>query len=301
MSPYIEGRKVSTRWRSKHNTVARQNPGAGRLVSRRTGIKLTLYRYKKPPAKIKPGRGFPDAPVTPSPAGPIPVPHPNLPTVKKPRVGKPPAGGRKFDIRLMVRAAAARKLPRSVSAREKAALRRVVRDLKAGRTMAAKAGWQGFSQSHFSKRTARNVNALILWVLRESILEQKKDLAFHADKVRFYNEQKKALRNHMARLRAKAAKLRGGGVRVRSILLRRRFEKGKNALIRRSWKTMTKAHMEATIEDMRRQLSSVGNDAQLANIDLQNMLQKSQRILQTISNVSKMLHDTAMAIIRKIG
>jgi hypothetical protein len=31
------------------------------------------------------------------------------------------------------------------------------------------------------------------------------------------------------------------------------------------------------------------------------MLQKSQRILQTISNVSKMLHDTAMAIIRKIG
>jgi hypothetical protein len=67
--------------------------------------------------------------------------------------------------------------------------------------MAAKAGWQGFSQSHFSKRTARNVNALILWVLRESILEQKKDLAFHADKVRFYNEQKKALRNHMARLR----------------------------------------------------------------------------------------------------
>ena len=64
-------------------------------------------------------------------------------------------------------------------------------DLKAGRTMAAKAGWQGFSQSHFSKRTARNVNALILWVLRESILEQKKDLALHADKVRFYNEQKK--------------------------------------------------------------------------------------------------------------
>ncbi len=42
--------------------------------------------------------------------------------------------------------------------------------------MAAKAGWQGFSQSHFSKRTARNVHALILWVLRESILEQKKDL-----------------------------------------------------------------------------------------------------------------------------
>ena len=59
LSPQIEGWKVSTRWRSKHNTVARQNPGAGRLVSQRIGVKLTLYRYKKPPAKIKPAVGSP--------------------------------------------------------------------------------------------------------------------------------------------------------------------------------------------------------------------------------------------------
>ncbi len=48
-------------------------------------------------------------------------------------------------------------------------------------------------------------------------------------------------------------------------------------------------------------LSSVGDDAQLANVDLQNMLQKQQQTLQQMSNISKMLHDTAMAIIRKIG
>ena len=48
-------------------------------------------------------------------------------------------------------------------------------------------------------------------------------------------------------------------------------------------------------------LSSIGDDAQLANIELQNRLQKQQQTLQTMSNVSKMLHDTAMAIIRKIG
>jgi hypothetical protein len=44
-------------------------------------------------------------------------------------------------------------------------------------------------------------------------------------------------------------------------------------------------------------LQSVGDDAQLANIDLQNSLQKQQQTLQTMSNVSKMLHDTAKAII----
>ncbi len=48
-------------------------------------------------------------------------------------------------------------------------------------------------------------------------------------------------------------------------------------------------------------LSTIGDDAQLANIDLQNKLQQQQQTLQTMSNVSKMLHDTSMSIIRKIG
>ena len=48
-------------------------------------------------------------------------------------------------------------------------------------------------------------------------------------------------------------------------------------------------------------MASVGDDAQLANVDLQNMLQKQQQLIQMLSNVSKLLHDTAMAVIRKIG
>ena len=60
-------------------------------------------------------------------------------------------------------------------------------------------------------------------------------------------------------------------------------------------------HLEKEIKKLEGQLSSIGDDAQLANIDLQNALQKQQQTLQTMSNVSKMLHDTAMAIIRKIG
>ena len=46
-------------------------------------------------------------------------------------------------------------------------------------------------------------------------------------------------------------------------------------------------------------LQSTGDDGQLANIDLQNQLQKQQQTLQTMSNVSKVAHNTAMAIIRK--
>ena len=48
-------------------------------------------------------------------------------------------------------------------------------------------------------------------------------------------------------------------------------------------------------------LQGVGDDAQLANVDLQDVLQKQQKTMEMMSNISKMMHDTAMAIIRKIG
>lgn len=42
-------------------------------------------------------------------------------------------------------------------------------------------------------------------------------------------------------------------------------------------------------------------DAQLASIDLQNMLQKQQQTMAMMSQISKHQHDTAMAVIRKMG
>ena len=42
-------------------------------------------------------------------------------------------------------------------------------------------------------------------------------------------------------------------------------------------------------------------ESELDEVDLQNMLQKQQQTIQMMSNISKVLHDTAMAIIRKIG
>jgi hypothetical protein len=50
-----------------------------------------------------------------------------------------------------------------------------------------------------------------------------------------------------------------------------------------------------------KELNAVGDDAQLANIDLQNVLQKQQQTVQMISSISKLVYDSAMAVIRKIG
>ncbi len=55
------------------------------------------------------------------------------------------------------------------------------------------------------------------------------------------------------------------------------------------------------IEAWNGKLDAVGDDAQLANVDLQNALQKQQQTLQMLSSISKLLHDSAMAVVRKIG
>jgi hypothetical protein len=58
---------------------------------------------------------------------------------------------------------------------------------------------------------------------------------------------------------------------------------------------------ETRIRDLEEQVSTTADDAQLANIDLQKMLEKHQQTLQMFSQVSKMMSDTAMAVARNIG
>ena len=57
------------------------------------------------------------------------------------------------------------------------------------------------------------------------------------------------------------------------------------------------SRMHTNLANFKQNLNSVGDDAQLANVDLQNMLQKQQQTLQMMSNISKMMHDTMAATI----
>jgi hypothetical protein len=71
--------------------------------------------------------------------------------------------------------------------------------------------------------------------------------------------------------------------------------------VQRQTEVQVKARTDLPKARLSDKLNSVGDDAQLANVDLQNILQKQQQTLQMMSNISKMMHDTAMATIRKIG
>ncbi len=62
-----------------------------------------------------------------------------------------------------------------------------------------------------------------------------------------------------------------------------------------------KARADAARKRLADKMNTLGDDAQLANVEMQNILQKQQQTLQMMSNISKMMHDTAMSVIRKIG
>lgn len=110
---------------------------------------------------------------------------------------------------------------------------------------------------------------LVQSVIRESYQDNVKDLKYYAEKVRSYNETKKNIREKLQET------------------------KEPEELISPTAKN--------EIQKLEDQLSSVGDDAQLANVDMQNILQKQQQTMQMMSNMAKMTNDTAMQIIRRLG
>ncbi len=55
------------------------------------------------------------------------------------------------------------------------------------------------------------------------------------------------------------------------------------------------------VEDLETEIQQIGDDAQIANVRMQNELDRQQQTLQMMTNIAKMLHDTAMAAVRKLS
>lgn len=150
----------------------------------------------------------------------------------------------------------------------------VVDALRAGESELGNARFAVLFESVASGGGALDVEAIVQMVLREAYLSSQEDLRLQLEKVRALNEQKRLLREQSARL-----------VELRDVV------QGEVA----------RAAVEAEIKKWEEKLNGIGDDAQLANVDLQNILQKQQQTLQMMSNISKMLFDTAQSVIRKMG
>jgi len=156
-------------------------------------------------------------------------------------------------------------LTRQLSSAQRREVSNIARDIANGRPISAiQTSWSTLVEELYGQGDLPSAGALAQQVLMETFRMAEADARRAAEKARRLNQHQSKLRHQIEQARAQ------------------------------KWQT-------AQIKSMEVALATVGEDAQLANIDLQNQLQKQQQTLQTLSNVSKMLHDTAMAIIRKIG
>lgn len=183
-------------------------------------------------------------------------------------------------------------------------LRVLVAKLKAGDDAGALEAWARLVKRRHASGHGDDLMALVGLALRQAHLDTTAALADKAEAVAFYNELKKALREDLQRLRDAIADARDQGaelVRVRVTIVRTAYAPGRHPVLGTKEIELTLAQAEAKLDRDARNLQSVGDDAQLANLDLQDALQKQQQALQMMSNIAKSMHDTAQSVICKLG
>ncbi|MBS3158629.1 hypothetical protein J4206_05060, partial [Candidatus Woesearchaeota archaeon] len=88
-------------------------------------------------------------------------------------------------------------------------------------------------------------------------------------------------------------------VKVRIAYLKNELEKIKKTELKAPSKIVSIKEIEKSLKELEEQMNKIGDDAQLANVDLQNTLQKSQQLIQMLSNISKAANDATMAVVRR--
>ena len=178
----------------------------------------------------------------------------------------------------------------------------MVMDLKRGDTERANHIWHTLVATLIARKERTDIAAIMFNVLKRTYLPPDGELTALAEKARHYNDIQEQLREELADLRSKAEELGPEDrLKVRRSTAVPAFQRGRPGLLVRRSKRLTREQIQDHIKSVEERLATVGDDAQLANIDLQNALQRQQQLLQTMSNVSRMLHDTSMAVARNLG
>lgn len=188
--------------------------------------------------------------------------------------------------------------------------------------------WKQIIKGLHSSGEMADINSMIQNVLKDSYQEITQDLAFYRDKVKFFNNLKKQMRSHLRELRNSRRKTRRktqyAGKRRRYFIKVKDFStalffSGKNVTpgkwgrpgslnfippkknyVLKTVEITDKEKLEDEIKKMEKKLQDIGDDSAKANMDLQNALLNNQQLMQKMSNIQKMLNDSAKAIIRNL-
>jgi len=120
-----------------------------------------------------------------------------------------------------------------------------------------------------SRPHAASLPLLVRAVLREAYHESNREVQVFTEKVLFYNDMTESVRREIERIEGE-----------------------------RSLSPEGEGEWDSYHKSLRGWLASIGDDAELANEDLRNALERQQQTLQSLSTVSVALHATALTALR---
>ena len=195
--------------------------------------------------------------------------------------------------------------PEGLSTAEEDAISRVVRSLRAKDLSEAEPVWNRSAASIGRRGGRAAIDAAIGHILYKAYIDTNEDLKYRAEKVRFYNAQLEAARGQRALLERHRDTLRRAGnsgetVRVKALRLAPSFRPGAPPVLSGAAEDK---NVDSVIDDLAGIVvlcDHAEQDAQFANIELQNALQKQQETYTNMSMASKMLRGGAMPSIRNV-
>lgn len=209
-------------------------------------------------------------------------------------------GVENLDVNQLVAIAEATQLPNGMTRTRQ--LDSIVNQLQQGNTPDALESWKAFiagNRQPYGRSV--DVNALIQWILRESYAATQADLLAYAEKIKHLKALKTTLRDEIQRAQTDLGEDRPWPRDRRIVVFPRNYAEGAVLVEQSENRRVDKQDLGTILDEYRQLLQEVGEDAQLQNIQLQNVLQTQQQSVQMMSRTSKQLHVTALEVIRSMG
>ena len=206
------------------------------------------------------------------------------------------------EVTLLQQVLATRQQGITLSQEQRASLDELVRHLQADREDAARIAWESWVVDLQRTGGSEKIDAIVDVALDEAYVRDNDDLEVFAGRLHDLNVSRRQVREHVSDLVALQSLVDGDlSVPVSTIESIVVTGPGRDVVITWRSRRLSRDQIQQHISALSAAAESMVDDDQLMNVDLQNRLQRQQDVLRIMSTISKMLHDAALATVRKIG
>ncbi len=192
----------------------------------------------------------------------------------------------------------ARQAPKLTSVEQQDWLKKSITLLQNRELEAAQEAWSVCVSNFPQGSTPSDTKYFVLYILNRSYLEPSPGLLVRAEKVRFFNEQKGIVQEHIAGLRKHQSVYSETEIADTTIeiLILAPYVPGGAVVRSRESERVLRKDLASRIETWDRTLYTIKEDADLADSELRTAMVGEREVVEAITAASKMLHEVSERI-----